>query len=43
MASLYIASETYAEFEEQIEETWELEAGYRLVDVEYIVAFAGLS
>ena len=36
MASLYIPSETFPEFETQIAETWDSKAGYNLVDVEYI-------
>ena len=33
MVSLYTSGKTFTEFETQAAETWELEAGYRLVDV----------
>lgn len=36
MASTYIYAEDYTDFEAQLEETWDLEGEYRLVDVEYI-------
>ena len=36
MSSLYISSQTYADFQEQISETWELDAEYNLLDIEYI-------
>ncbi|MEO0925099.1 MAG: hypothetical protein AAFY63_04435 [Cyanobacteria bacterium J06643_13] len=36
MASLYISTQTYAEFQEQVSETWDLDPEYTLRDVEYI-------
>ena len=36
MASTYIYAESLTDFEAQLESTWDLEKGYRLVDVEYI-------
>lgn len=36
MASLYISSQTFSDFQEEVTETWELDQEYNLIDVEYI-------
>ncbi|MEL6580300.1 MAG: hypothetical protein AAFQ14_11140 [Cyanobacteria bacterium J06621_12] len=36
MASLYISTQTFSDFQEEVTETWGLDEEYNLIDVEYI-------
>ncbi|MEO1673154.1 MAG: hypothetical protein AAFR77_20645, partial [Cyanobacteria bacterium J06631_2] len=36
MSSLYISTQTYAQFQEKVSQTWERDLEYNLLDIEYI-------